>query len=115
MPNYGGGGTPPLRPPKDYIDRNVVPRTYDDIGAVDEILASPEKIAAPLRPLETVTVFKAFYHTLAKASHGDYKLVLGIPFDQKDSAWKLSDYDGAMVEITIRARAKTIPGVGEVD
>lgn len=53
------------------------------------------------RTPQHITTFKAFYNNLNKGAHGNYKLELGIPSNQKDLVWPLSDHDGKMLEITV--------------
>lgn len=53
------------------------------------------------RSIVEVATFKAFYISVVPARQGDYKLSLGIPFAFKDDAWKLSDFDGNMLEVTV--------------
>lgn len=80
----------------------ALPEAYAMNGDSENVLAPPT------RELIEVVRFKAFYQSLMKGTRGDYKLLLGIPFQQKDAAWMLSDYDGRMLEIV----ASTLKLVG---
>lgn len=76
-----------------------------------------ELIHPPLRATIEVARFKAYYMNLVAARQGDYKLALGIPHDQKNIAWGLSDYDGHMLEVIVntvrRARGEVIPSIAD--
>lgn len=56
-----------------------------------------------------VTSFPAYFQQLRKDRYGDYILTLGVAKADKDTAWTLTDYDGMMLEVTIRVipRIKT--------
>lgn len=77
---------------------------YDLESALPVIAVEP--LSPPSRALIHLVTFKAFYTDLRKAAYGDYKLTLGIPHDQKDLAWELSNYDGRMLEVRIQTLAK---------
>ncbi len=55
----------------------------------------------PPRATIHVAQFKAYYISLVPARQGDYKLSLGVVHENKDEAWKLSDFDGNMLEIAV--------------
>lgn len=65
-------------------------------------MATIQPIGPALPEPVHVTTFHAHFEQLRKTRYGDYSLALGVGKEDKDEAWKLSDYDGQMLEITIR-------------
>lgn len=65
------------------------------------------------RTVKHITTFKAMFQTLSKGVGGDYKLTLGVPFNQKDLAWALSDHDGKLLEVTVTVLQRVIEPVTE--
>lgn len=85
----------------------AVPAGFDlEDASATPTVGLPEPLTPPSRALIHVVTFKAYYINLGKAAYGDYKLNLGIPHDQKDLAWELSNYDGRMLEVRIQTLAK---------
>ena len=83
--------TAPLIPPNGSYEGKF------DLAVVPEVV----DIETSTRQTVHICTFKAHYLSLNKASFGDYKLTLGVPFKEKDLAWELTNYDGRMLELVI--------------
>lgn len=64
----------------------------------------------PATPAKIVVAeFRVHYDGLTKDRYGDYVLKLGLAKDDKDEAWKLSDYDGMMMDVVFRVTPRLNP------
>lgn len=80
--------------------RAITPPGWDTESS-DQVIDVEVVEPGRLRNVIEVARFKAYYISLVPARQGDYKLALGIPHAEKDLAWRLSDFDGNMLEIAV--------------
>ena len=68
-------------------------------------------IGPALPPAVEVSRFRCHFKQLTKDRYGDYTLALGVGKEDKDEAWKLTDYDGSMMEIVVSVIPRIKPTV----